>query len=116
LSEGWKTTSRLYGEYIERSKNLKVDELVKAIARNKPLLADMFFQVVPNASVKTIEPYPRLINLIEAEDWHTSIMTYLRHYYEPDNATKHIRMQKRAKAYQIVDNDLNKTSISSPLL
>jgi hypothetical protein len=43
-------------------------------------------------------------------------MAYLRHYYEPDIATEYIRMHQRDKAYQIVDNDLYNTSISSHLL
>jgi hypothetical protein len=42
-------------------------------------------------------------------------MAYLHHYYELDNTTEHTRMQQRAKAYQIVDNDLHKTSVSGPL-
>jgi ribonuclease HI len=56
-------------EYIERSKNFEADELVKATDRNTPLLADVFFQVVLDASIKTIEIEPRVINLIEHEDW-----------------------------------------------
>jgi hypothetical protein len=43
-------------------------------------------------------------------------MAYLHHYYEPDNTTEHIPMQQRAKAYQIIDNDMYKTSISGPFL
>jgi hypothetical protein len=80
-----------------------------------PLPVDVFFQVMEDASVKTIELEPRLINLI-GEDWRASIMAYLCHYYELDNNTGHIRMQQRARAYQISDNDLYKTSISGPLL
>jgi hypothetical protein len=33
-----------------------------------PLLADVFFQVIKYASVKLVEPEPRLINAIEGED------------------------------------------------
>jgi hypothetical protein len=43
-------------------------------------------------------------------------MAHLHHYYQPDNATKHTRMQQRARMYQIVGNNLYKTSISGPLL
>jgi hypothetical protein len=43
-------------------------------------------------------------------------MVYLHHYYELDNTTEHIRMQQRAKAYQIIDNDLYRTSIFGPLM
>jgi hypothetical protein len=43
-------------------------------------------------------------------------MVYLRYYYEPDNIVEQVRMQERARSYQIVDNDLYKISISGPLL
>jgi hypothetical protein len=81
-----------------------------------PLPADVFFQVIEDASVKMVEPEPMLINAIEGKDWRAPIMTYLCHYYKPDNTTEHMRMQKIAKAYQIIGNDLNKTSVSGPLL
>jgi hypothetical protein len=43
-------------------------------------------------------------------------LAYLRHYYEPDTTVEQIRMQQRARAYQIVDNDLYKISVTGPLL
>jgi hypothetical protein len=55
-------------EYIERSKNPEANELAKAVAHNMPLPTDIFFQVVSDASIKIVEPEPRLINLIEGED------------------------------------------------
>jgi ribonuclease HI len=51
-------------EYIERAKNVEADELVKVVARNTPLPADVFLQVISDASIKTIESEPRIINLI----------------------------------------------------
>jgi hypothetical protein len=86
-------------EYIERNKNTKADELAKPAARNMPFLVDVFFQVMEDASVKTIEPESRLINIIEGDDWRAPIMAYLRHFYVPDSTIEHIRMQQRAKAY-----------------
>jgi hypothetical protein len=44
------------------------------------------------------------------------IMAYLCHHYETDNTTELLRMQQRAKAYQIIGNSLYKTSIIGPLL
>jgi ribonuclease HI len=80
-------------EYIERNKNYETDELTKAVALNNPMLADIFFQVLEDASVKTVPSEPRVINIIEGEDWRAPIMAYLRHYYEPDskNEQKTIR-------------------------
>jgi hypothetical protein len=56
-------------EYIDRSRNTEADELAKAAAHKMPLSVDLFFQVIEDASVKTFELKPRLINVIEGEDW-----------------------------------------------
>jgi hypothetical protein len=52
-------------EYIDRNKNSEVDEL---IARNNPLPVDVFLQTISDASIKTIEHEPRVINIIHGED------------------------------------------------
>jgi hypothetical protein len=57
-----------------------------------------------------------LINIIEGEDWRTPIMAYLCHYYKPNSTNEHIRMQQRARAYQIVNNNQYKASVLGPLL
>jgi hypothetical protein len=103
-------------EYIERNKNVDADDLAKAEAHNTSMSADVFFQVLEDASVKIILPKPKIINIIEGEDWRTLIMAYLRHYYKPNSKNEKTRMQQRAKDYQIVGNELYKTSISGPLL
>jgi ribonuclease HI len=51
-------------EYIERTKNVEDKELAKATARNTPLPSDVFLQVMSDASIKTIEPEPKVINAI----------------------------------------------------
>jgi hypothetical protein len=56
-------------EYIELNKNAKANYLVKAATRNIPMPADVFFQVLEDASVKIVLPEPRVINIIEGEDW-----------------------------------------------
>jgi hypothetical protein len=55
-------------EYIKRSKNSEANELVKAAAHNTPLPANVFFHVVPDASIKTVKTEPMVISLIEGED------------------------------------------------
>jgi hypothetical protein len=83
-------------EYIKRSKNSEADELAKATARNMPLSANVFFQVLPDASIKTIEVEPRVINLIDDEDWHTPIMVYLSQT-APQNTSECSRELRRTK-------------------
>jgi hypothetical protein len=56
-------------EYIDKNKNVKADELAKAAAHNTPLPADVFLQIISNASIKTVESEPRVINIIQGEDW-----------------------------------------------
>jgi hypothetical protein len=72
-------------EYIERNKNCETDELAKATARNTLEPADVFFQVLEDASVKTFPPEPKVINIIEGEDCRAPIMAYLHYYYETYN-------------------------------
>jgi hypothetical protein len=72
-------------EYIERNKNAKADDLAKAVTRNTAMPADVFFQVLEDSLVKTVLPGPRVINIIEGEDWSAPIMAYLRYYYKPKN-------------------------------
>jgi hypothetical protein len=103
-------------EYIERNKNIEADDLAKATAHNTPMPPYVFYQVLEDASVKTALSEPRLINIIEWGDWRAPIMAYLCHYYEPDSTTEKIRMQQWARAYQIVDNNLYKASVSGLLL
>jgi hypothetical protein len=55
-------------EYIEHNKNTKADELAKAAARNTPMSADVFFQVLEDVSVKTVMSEPWVVNIIEGED------------------------------------------------
>jgi hypothetical protein len=57
-----------------------------------------------------------MVHVVQGEDWRTPILAYLRHHYEPDNSTELIRMQQRAKANQIIRDELYKTSVTGPHL
>jgi hypothetical protein len=103
-------------EYIEQNKNCEADELAKAATRNTSMPAGVFFQVLKDTLVKTVPLEPRVINIIEGEDWRAPIMAYLHHYYLPDNKNEQIRLQQQAKDHQIVSNELYRTSNSGPLL
>jgi hypothetical protein len=103
-------------EYIERTKNTEADELAKATAKKTVLPPDVFFQVIKDPSMKLVEPEPRMVNIIQGEDWRAPIMAYLRQHYEPDNSTVLIKMQQRAKAYQVIGDELYKTSVTGSLL
>jgi hypothetical protein len=55
---------------------------------------DVFFQVLEEASVNTVPLEPRVINIIEGQDWRAPLMAYLHHYYEPDSKDEQTRMQQ----------------------
>jgi hypothetical protein len=42
---------------------------VKGAARKIALSPDVFFQTIEDSSIKTIEPEPRMVNMIQGEDW-----------------------------------------------
>jgi hypothetical protein len=103
-------------EHIERAKNTEVDEMAKAAAKKTVLPPDVFFQKIEDPSIKTVELEPRMVNIVQGEDWRAPIMAYLRHHYEPDSSIDLPRMQQRAKTYKIIRDDLYKTLVSGPLL
>jgi hypothetical protein len=82
--------------------------LAKVAARKTVLPPDVFFKTIEDPSVKIVDPEPRMINIVQGEDWRASIMAYLRHHYEPDSSTDLTRMQQRAKASKIMGDDLYK--------
>jgi hypothetical protein len=43
-------------------------------------------------------------------------MAYLHDHYEPNNKTELLKMQQRAKSYQVISDELYKTSVTGPLL
>jgi hypothetical protein len=55
-------------EYVKRTKNTEANELAEAIARKTTLSSDVFSQTIEDPSVKTVEPKPRMINIIQEED------------------------------------------------
>jgi ribonuclease HI len=55
-------------EYIERTKNTEAEELAKIAPRKAALQPDVFFQTIEDPSIKTIEPEPRMVSIIEGED------------------------------------------------
>jgi hypothetical protein len=69
MSGCWKITSKVSPWSTLKETKTQVDDLAKAAARNSPIPIDVFFQVMEEASIKTVEPEPRLINIIEEEDW-----------------------------------------------
>lgn len=54
--------------HIPRSKNLEVDELVKAVAQKAPLPADVFYQALTIKAIKEEEDHLQSIHAISRDD------------------------------------------------
>jgi hypothetical protein len=48
----------------------------------------MRFPIIEDSSAKTIKLEPRIVNVMQGEDYRVPIMTYLHHHYEPDNISE----------------------------
>jgi hypothetical protein len=82
------------GNNIREIPRSSLKDLAKAVACNTLMPANVFFQVLQDASVKTVLAEPKVINIIKGEDWRAPIMTYICYYYEPDNKNEQTRMQQ----------------------
>jgi hypothetical protein len=80
-------------KHIDRAKNTEADELAKEAVIKMVLSPDVFFQTIEDPSVKTAEPEPRMVNIVQGEDWRALIMEYLRHHYELDSSIDLTKMQ-----------------------
>jgi hypothetical protein len=56
-------------KHIERAKNTEVNELAKATARKMVLPPDVFIQTIEDTFVKTVDPEPRMVNIVQGEHW-----------------------------------------------
>jgi hypothetical protein len=43
--------------------------LAKAASRKAVIPPDVFFQVIDDPSMKTVEPEPKMVNVVQGEDW-----------------------------------------------
>jgi len=69
--------------HIPRHMNDEADKLAKAASRREQLPSDVFFEEITEPSVKPKKE--KLVSVISAEDWRTSIMEYLRGNIELPN-------------------------------
>jgi hypothetical protein len=49
---------------LKGQKNIEADDLAKAATRKLTSQLDVFFQTIEDPSIKTIEPEPKMVNII----------------------------------------------------
>jgi hypothetical protein len=91
---------------IPRGKNEHADLLAKSAAHGLPLPSEVFFETIKAPSVELMERAVLAISLVHSEDWRTEIISFLQDK----------RMEARTRPYVIIEGELYKHGVCSPLL
>ena len=78
------------------------------------MLLDVFFDILKQGSVNSVEEPAKFVNAISSEDWRATIMAYLRGHFVPEDDKEEKRMALRAQNYKIINEDLYRGG-SAPL-
>jgi ribonuclease HI len=108
--EGFSVKNIPWGE------NEHADLLAKSVAQGLPLPSEVFFETIKAPSVDLLERAVLNISPVYSEDWRTEIMSFLQGNFLSDDEAYHKRMAARARPYVIIEGELYKHGVCSPLL
>jgi ribonuclease HI len=101
---------------IPRGENEHADLLAKSAAQGLPLPSEVFFETIRAPSVELLERAVLTISPIQSEDWRTQIISFLQGNYLSDDEVYNKRMEARTRPYVIIEGELYKHGVCSPLL
>jgi hypothetical protein len=101
---------------IPRGENEHADILAKSVAHGLPLPSKVFFETIKAPSVELMEWAVLTISPVHSEDWRTEIVSFLQGNYPLDDEVYIKRMQARTRPYMIIEGELYKQGVCSPLL
>jgi ribonuclease HI len=101
---------------IPRGENEHADLLAKSAAQGLPLPFKVFFETIKAPSVELIERAVLTISLVHSEDWRTEIISFLQWNCLSDDEAYNKRMEARTRPYVIIEGELYKCGVCSPLL
>jgi ribonuclease HI len=101
---------------IPRGENEHADLLAKSVAQGLPLPSEVFFETIKAPSVELMERAVLTISPIHSEDWRTEIMSFLQGNCLSDDEVHNKRMEARTRPYVIIEGELSKHGVCSPLL
>jgi hypothetical protein len=104
-SEEWKPLSKAC-----------LDLLAKSAPQGLPLPSEVFFETIKAPSVELLERAVLTISPMHSEDWRTEILSFLQGNYPSDDKAYIKRMEARTKPYIIIEGELYKQGVCSPLL
>jgi ribonuclease HI len=101
---------------IPRGENEHADLLAKSVAQGLPLPLEVFFETIKAHSVELMERAVLAISPVHSEDWMTKIISFLQGNCLSDDEVYNKRMEARTRPYVIIEGDLYKHGVCSPLL
>jgi ribonuclease HI len=101
---------------IPRGENEHADLLAKSTAQGLPLPSEVFFETIKAPSVELMERAVLAISPVHSEDWRTEIISFLQGNCLSDDEAYNKRMEARTRPYVIIEGELYKHGVCSPLL
>jgi hypothetical protein len=101
---------------IPRGENEHADLLAKSAGQGLPPASEVFFETIKAPSVELMERAVLTISLVHSEDWRTKIVTFLQGNCLSDDEVYNKRMEARTRPYVIIEGELYKHGVCSPLL
>jgi hypothetical protein len=101
---------------ITRGENEHADLLAKSAAQGLPLPSEVFFETIKAPSVELMERAVLAISPVHSEDWRTEIISFLHGNCLSDDEVYNKRMEARTRPYIIIEGELYKHGVCSPLL
>jgi ribonuclease HI len=101
---------------IPRGQNEHADLLAKSAAQGLPLPSEVFFETIKAPSVELMERAVLTISPVHSEDWRTEIISFLQGNCLSCDEAYYKRMEARTRPYVIIEGELYKHGVCSPLL
>jgi ribonuclease HI len=100
---------------IPRGENEHAVLLAKSATQGLPLPSKVFFETIKAPSVELMERVVLAISPVHSEDWRTEIISFLQGNCLSDDEAYNKRMQARTRPYVIIEGELYKHGVCSPL-
>jgi ribonuclease HI len=100
---------------IPRGENEHADLLAKSAAQGLPLPSEVFFETIKAPSIELLERAVLAISLVHSEDWRTEIISFLQGNCLSNDEAYNKRMEARTRPYEIIEGELYKRGVCSPL-
>jgi hypothetical protein len=101
---------------IPRWENEHADLLAKSAAQGLPLPSEVFFETIKAPSVELMERAVLAISPVHSEDWRIEIISFLQGNCLSDDKVYNKRMEARTRPFVMIEEELYKHRVCSPLL